>query len=151
MLLQWTRKSAFTEVWDIQLTLNAQKRVASIKPALLAWNTLPSWMTWFYWGCLERAKARSTVVRANARSATRTHTHWFITVQTNVDFICYRTWQTIKQACDVWVNEVDVGLCHVPEQNSTQLVHNAARATKMKEDAFKGVFPMHTGALILSL
>ena len=92
-------------------------------------------------GCLERAQARSTVVRANARSATRTHTHWFITVQTNVAFICYHKRQTIKQACVVWVNEDDVGLSHVPEQNSMQLVHNAAIAPEMKEDAFKGVFP----------
>ena len=106
-------------------------------------------MTWFYWGCVERAKVRATAVRANARSATRTHTHWFITVHTNVAFICYRTRHTIKQACVVWVNEDDVGLSHVLEQNSMQLVHNAAITHEMKEDAFNGVIPMHIAALIL--
>ena len=55
----------------------------------------------------------------------------------------------MKQACVVRVNEDDVGLSHVPEQNSMQLVHNAAITHEMKEDAVKGVFPMHIGAHIL--
>ena len=44
-----------------------------------------------------------------------------------------------------------VGLSHVPEQNSMQLVHNAAITPEMKEDAFKGVFPMQIAVLILNL
>ena len=61
-----------------------QTSITSSKHIQIRHCVCPLCMTRVYWGCVERAKARSTVVRANARSPTGIHMHGFIPVQTNI-------------------------------------------------------------------
>ena len=65
-----------------------QTSITSSKHVQTCHCDCPLCMTRVYWGCVERSKVRPTAERANARSATRTHTHWFITEHNNVAFIC---------------------------------------------------------------